>query len=351
MRRYLVGVVLAVAAPLSAQSLLYRSPNLGGTWVPDAGVVQFNFLHRFYVSPAASGHSVSNFPTFTLATGVVGRFGVGLRFATKSFLVGSGRGATSTNETEVFGRLRLLGGAEGTPGLHLAATPAYNFLAQSVEGELAADYGVGAITVEGAARIMNKPLGASSGTRTALAAGAVARINQYIAVSADVGSFVSPTVRAAWSAGLQVAIPGSPHTFAFEVSNGLSSTIQGASIGFSQRLYGFEFTIPIHLVRFGPWFHKSRTPAVSGDLNAAVAATVTIGAMKFHADTVVVGVGQAVRWNNTDPLGHTITFDGAEPGSALINPNGAYIHVFDKPGTYPYHCTPHPFMKGVVVVR
>jgi len=58
-----------------------------------------------------------------------------------------------------------------------------------------------------------------------------------------------------------------------------------------------------------------------------------------------------VRWTNRDPLEHTVTFDGAEPGSPPIPPNGSYVHRFDKPGTYPYHCTPHPFMKGVVVVK
>src|SRR5882724_13717705 len=59
----LAAVVLA-AAPLRGQSLLYRPPNLGGTWVPDPGVVQFNFVHRFYVADAAGAHKVTNFPTF-----------------------------------------------------------------------------------------------------------------------------------------------------------------------------------------------------------------------------------------------------------------------------------------------
>src|SRR5213080_987549 len=62
-------LILWLAAPLDAQSLLYRSPNLSGTWVPDAGVVQFNFLHRFYYTPAPS-KSVINFPTLTLAVGL-----------------------------------------------------------------------------------------------------------------------------------------------------------------------------------------------------------------------------------------------------------------------------------------
>ena len=351
MRRSIVCAVLLFAAPLSAQSLLYRSPNLAGTWVAEPNVVQFNFLHRFYVSPStsSSGHFVVNSPTFTLATGITHRVEIGSWFATKS-LVGLGRGATSTNETELFARWRAYGGPEGSPGLHVAVTPAYSLLARSADGELGVDYTVGALTVEGAARYASKALGVSKG-RAAFAGGAVARLSQYFAISADVGSFVSPTVRAAWSAGIQVLIPNSPHTFAFEVSNVTASTIQGNSIGSSQRLYGFEFTIPLHLSRFGPWFHKSSKAAVAGDINAPVAATVTMSAIKFRADTIVIAVGQAVRWNNADPLGHTVTFDNGEPGSALIDPNGAYVHRFDRAGTFTYHCTPHPFMKGVVVVK
>jgi len=339
----------AVATSLGAQSLLYRSPNLAGTWVPEPDVVQFNFLHRFRVFPSSSGHFVLNSPTFTLSTGVTHRIAVGTWFATKS-PAGIGRGATSTNETEVFARWRAFGGPEGSAGLHVSVTPAYSMLAKSVDGEVGADYTIGALTLEGAARYAQKPFGVSK-ARAAFAGGAVARLSRYIAVSADVGSFVSPTVRAAWSAGLQVLIPNSPHSFAFEVSNATASTIQGNSIGSPQRLYGFEFTIPIHLRRFAPWFHKGGSSTVTGDVDAPVGATVTIGAMKFPTDTVVVTVGQAVRWNNIDPLGHTVTFDGGEPGSGLIDPSTSYVHRFDHAGTYPYHCTPHPFMKGVVVVR
>jgi len=75
-------------------------------------------------------------------------------------------------------------------------------------------------------------------------------------------------------------------------------------------------------------------------------------AVKFAGDAVTISTGQAVRWTNRDPVEHTVTFDGAaEPGSPVIPPNGSYVHRFDKPGTYTYHCTPHPFMKGVVVVK
>jgi amicyanin len=345
--------LLAAAAPLQGQSLLYRPPNLGGTWVPDGGVVQFNFVHRFYVSPGPS-HAVVNFPNFTLAAGFGHQVAFGAQFATRSLLVGTGNGALSSNETEVYGRWRVRG-AEGRPGFGVAVTPAYNLLANSVDGELGVDWTRGALTLHGAARAVSRRLGQSGNAAAAFAGGFNARLNPYIGVSGDVGSFVSPTVRAAWSAAINFLIPGSPHTFSLQASNATSATIQGASEGvtFPKVLYGFEFTIPLHLKRFSPWFHKSPKPVALGSAGgAAIGAEVRMASVKFVGDSVTIAAGQAVRWTNADPIEHTVTFDGgAEAGSPVIPANGSYVHRFDKPGTYTYHCTPHPFMTGVVVVK
>ena len=350
----LLAFALATAAPLQSQSLLYRGPNMGGTWVPDAAVVQFNFLHRFYVTPGPA-HGVINYPTFTLAAGLGHDVSFGGRFATKS-LVGTGAGAQSSNETEVFARWRAVG-TEGRGGFTVAITPAYNLLAKSVDGEVAVDWTRGPVTLEGAARGIGRELGTPGRHQVALAGGFVGRLTRYIAVSGDLGSFMAPVDgRAAWSVALNLLIPGSPHTFSFQATNATSATIQGASVGYAptgsnQILYGFEFTIPLHLNRFSPWFHRPRRPVALGVSGFAIAAEVSMTTMKFAGDSVTITAGQAVRWTNRDPLEHTVTFDGAEPGSPPIPPNGTYGHRFDKPGTYTYHCTPHPFMKGVVVVK
>src|SRR5207247_1542026 len=255
-------LTLAAVAPLQAQSLLYRPPNLGGTWVPDGGVVQFNFVHRFYVTPGPS-HSVINFPNFTLAAGFGHQAAFGAHFATRS-IVGLGNGALSTNETEVYGRWRVHG-VEAQPGFAVAVTPAYNLLAKSVDGEVGVDWTQGPFTLHGAARAVSRRLGQSGDGAAAFAGGFHARLKPDVA--------------------------------------------RGAS-------------------------------------GAAVAAEVDMTAIKFAGDAVTISAGQAVRWTNRDPLEHTVTFDGAEPGSPPIPPNGSYVHRFDRPGTYTYHCTPHPFMKG-----
>lgn len=349
MRLATVLAALAAAAPLSAQSLLYRSPNLSGTWTPEAGVLQFNFLHRFYVS--SGSRSVSNFPTFTFSFGLPAHTAIGFHYATRSEV-----SSTFSNEFEIYGRWQHAVGP-----VTLALTPAFNTAAKSVDGEVAADWTRGPVTLLAALRAMKHAYRVDT-TRFAIAGGAVLRLNSYIGITGDVASLVSrrPTERLAWSAGLVFAIPSSPHTFSLHASNVDVNTIEGSSrrspllAGFTSKpIYGFEFTIPVHPNRFRPWFRKSAGPTVSGDVDAPVAVAVTISAMKFRGDTIVISAGQAVRWNNADPLGHTITFDPAtgEASSALVLPGGSYIHRFATAGTYPYQCTPHPFMKGVVVVK
>src|SRR2546427_13131742 len=127
-----------------------------------------------------------NYPSFTLAAGEGHRIGFGGRFATKS-LVGTGAGAQSSNETEVFVRWRAIG-MEGKEGFSVAVTPAYNLLAKSVDGEVGVDWNRGRVTLEAARRAVSRGLGEPAARQLALAGGFVARLTRYIAVSGDLGS-------------------------------------------------------------------------------------------------------------------------------------------------------------------
>jgi plastocyanin len=64
-----------------------------------------------------------------------------------------------------------------------------------------------------------------------------------------------------------------------------------------------------------------------------------------------VHAGATVRWVNQDQLQHTVTGDDGGFDSGLIDPGHAYERVFSRPGDYAYHCTPHPFMTGHVIVE
>src|SRR5712691_3925064 len=150
MRPHWLAVLLlamaAAAGPLGAQVALDRTPNLGGTWVPAPGVVQFNFVHRFYVGPKP-GYSVLNAPTFTFALGLPQRLALGTRYSTRSDI------AAKNNEIEVYARWRLL--EQGKSPVSVSVTPAWNGSAKSTDGEVSVDWTRGRFTLSGAARAMS----------------------------------------------------------------------------------------------------------------------------------------------------------------------------------------------------
>jgi plastocyanin len=333
------------AVPAAAQSLLYRPPNLGGTWVPAGGVLQFNFLHRFTVSDAAANNVVTNYPTFTFALGLGKRIGLGTRFATRS-LVGTGGGS---NEFELLGRMGF-GKKEGENGIAIAVTPAYNTAAESIDGELSLDLTRGPLTFAVAGRAMSQALGGDAAV--GFAGGASLRLNDYIALDGDVGTLIDAGRDAAWSAGISFLIPGSPHTFSLHAGNSASATIQGSSFGVGVVTYGFEFTVPIHFSRFAPWFAKKERAVPVNVPFMNTAAQIDMREYRFATDSVVINVGQSVGWTNHDEVAHTVTFETSGPqSSGSIAARGTHVVTFTRPGIYRYHCEPHPMMKGVVVVK
>jgi len=349
-RSVTAAALLTLAAPsLAAQIVLDRPPNLGGTWVPDPGVVRFDFIHRFYVFPDKP-NPVINSPTFTLAVGLPSRLALGAHYGTRD-------AGGSSHELELYARWRAR--APATAGLALSLTPAYNVEFESVDGEAQGDWTRGRVTLSGAVRGMSNAYGDDE-ARAALAGGIVFRLNRYVAIGGDYASLLDRKAGEdpAWSAGLLFVIPGSPHTFSLHASNVDVNTIQGASrrgplsAGIDKALFGFEFTIPLHLKRFGVWFGKGGAAATATGAAVAAAVQVRMEGFRYHADTVTISAGQAVRWINADPLEHTVTFaEGGPASSGLIPAGGSFVVQLDRPGMYPYHCLPHPFMKGVVTVR
>lgn len=77
---------------------------------------------------------------------------------------------------------------------------------------------------------------------------------------------------------------------------------------------------------------------------------VQITNFSFSPATITVHKGTTVTWTNKDSAGHTVTGDSGGPNSSLLTQNQVYSYVFNTLGTFPYHCSPHPFMKGTVTV-
>jgi plastocyanin len=354
MGRRLVAAALLLASvtrPSSAQSVTDRTPNLDDGWTVRPGVIQFNFLHRFEVS-APPARKVTSFPNFHLATGLPLGVNVALDYATNS-TVFSG----IPNEYQLTLRRPVLREGVGSP-LDVSVVAGYNFAPQSADGEVTLGRRIGPVRLLGTVRGMSSAYDVQRSLWGA-GGGAVVRVTSWLSLAGDVFSLANAPDDApgvtAWGAGAQLRIPYSPHSFSIQVTNTQSGSIEGASRGVKgAHMAGFEFTIPFTLSRY---FGRRAKPAAAVDstsVSAGPSASLTvvrIANLSFGPSEVRVRAGTKVRWVNADQLQHTVTADNGAFDSGLIDGGRSFERVFDRPGSYSYHCTPHPFMHGRVIVE
>lgn len=92
------------------------------------------------------------------------------------------------------------------------------------------------------------------------------------------------------------------------------------------------------------------TPAPEAPVAVAAGpGSVSIVDFDFSPGTITVNVGDTVTWSNTGKQGHSATGSGFDTGILSKGQSGS--HTFGSAGSFSYHCTPHPFMKGTVVVK
>lgn len=85
---------------------------------------------------------------------------------------------------------------------------------------------------------------------------------------------------------------------------------------------------------------------------------VRISQFKYNPAEITVTAGTTILWVNEDPAGHNASFvaenlpdleqDLAGP---IVGQGERFAVRFNEAGRYDYYCTPHPFMKGAVVVE
>jgi plastocyanin len=329
-----------------AQSLLDRPPNLSGGWVVRPGIVQFNFLHRFMRSDAPI-RKVSNFPTFVLAAGLPGQTMVGFYYSTNSTLV-----PLYPNEWEFFGRISPIWQDHGAP-LDVSGHLGYNLAARGLDGEISLARHFGPMRVIGVGRLLKAP--SSGKAQVAVGAGSTLRLTRHLSLAGDLVSLTnrdrSMGEEIAWSGGLHIAIPNTPHTFSLQASNTNSATLEGSSRGGNQVRYGFEFTIPFTLARYFGRRAPGPTAAPPLPFTAEKLLPTAMRGMAYTDSKLEVATGTTVAWSNQDQVPHTVTGDDNSFDSGVIDSGAVWRHTFDHTGSYSYHCTLHPFMKATVVVR
>lgn len=117
------------------------------------------------------------------------------------------------------------------------------------------------------------------------------------------------------------------------------------------------------------------SPLLPDDVTAREVATVVIpdgASLESNPDffvpkviKVMIGVNNTVRWVSQDEVPHDIasntdyrdpysgrfnTYASADLLGGFIMPGETYEFTFTKPGEYPYHGEPHPWMQGTVIV-
>jgi plastocyanin len=83
---------------------------------------------------------------------------------------------------------------------------------------------------------------------------------------------------------------------------------------------------------------------------AAKSARVTIKSFKYHPKPLRISKGTRVGFTNKDRARHTATHRGIF-NTGVIKHNQTRFITFRHKGTFRFHCTLHPFMKGTVIVH
>ncbi len=99
------------------------------------------------------------------------------------------------------------------------------------------------------------------------------------------------------------------------------------------------------------------TPTQANNAPVVMITTDSSGTFTFSPATITIKAGTTVTWKNVTSVAHTVTSDdgGKAFDSGTSNPiaaqTGTFSFTFKTPGTFTYHCTFHPFMKGTVIVQ
>jgi plastocyanin len=343
-----------------------------GTWVTSPLNLHFQFAHRFEVAGDEADVTdlfgtarVVNYPTFDVGLGLFPDAMAGVRYSSNS------RIARQVNEWQPYVKYAFLRGS-GDGEVSLSMTGAWNGATQSVDGELAAQTRFGPVLLLGAVRGFTDAFALPSGAddeALALAGGAGVRLNRYVTLAADVSDIVAgidvpgddgaSDPHAAWSAGLQIGIPATPHTLSLQATNVYSGTLEGSSTGDPDAIFwGFEFTVPFSgFARWGELFggDEGRAAPGGGAAEARPAPTgdvveIEMSDLAFGPGEIEIEPGTTVRWVNRDPVVHNTTSEDDLWDSPLLGPGETWTRTFEETGRYTYTCTPHPFMEGTIIV-
>ncbi len=100
--------------------------------------------------------------------------------------------------------------------------------------------------------------------------------------------------------------------------------------------------------------NEARTDAreVHGYVDEDYDHLVEIRGFEFRPGEFAAKEGETVLWLNLDGARHTVTsVDGDLLGSPALARGETYSYTFEDAGEFEYMCSPHPRMRGMVIVH
>lgn len=119
----------------------------------------------------------------------------------------------------------------------------------------------------------------------------------------------------------------------------------------------FAVVAVVVLAGAGFVYYSTQQPAVESSTTASVedavqTDSVEIKNFKYSPAVIKVSVGTKVTWTNKDTVQHNVIGDTfTDLNGPLLDKEKSYSYTFTEAGSYGYHCAPHPYMKGTVIVE
>ncbi len=95
---------------------------------------------------------------------------------------------------------------------------------------------------------------------------------------------------------------------------------------------------------------SSSKPSPGPVTSTASQNSVAVQNLAFSPSMLTIQKGANVTWKNDDSVQHTIVSDSPAFSSPVLNTGDNYTFQFNSSGSFPYHCSLHPYMKGTIVV-
>lgn len=89
------------------------------------------------------------------------------------------------------------------------------------------------------------------------------------------------------------------------------------------------------------------------DTSMTKGSTIEVKNFAYVPATLTVKAGEKITYTNRDVAGHSVTSDdGKSFDTGVVGKDqSATLTAPSKPGTYGFHCTPHPNIKATLVVE